>query len=402
LQLQNQKIQFMNKIFSCWRSTKIPILSLSLAVLACLPLARQAIAAAVSPSPKQPSITTKIISADRPLASPTVAKTQKSAVSLTANLPPAKTLKAEGTATGRSLEIQEIRGSVMFKGRSAQIGDRLLAPGDEIITGPDSTARLAIDNHIGIVEVSEKTAVRISSLSGASGEQDTAIFVSRGRVRLSVGRTAATTSATNTSTIDIWHNSCGTGILPVLDRLFARCLIIPPNQIASLNTFSGLGKSTQVAQKKGAARTAPVRVETPEGVAGVRGTSFGVSVGPDGKTGVDTIEGAVGVSGRTDSEVIVNRGNGTVISPQTPPIVPAASPALAKVTVHSLSRLSGNIYRFSGRVHPMDILYINKQAIKIDRQGKFKIQGILPNSRRLKIVVRGPSVRERHYELAVP
>jgi hypothetical protein len=420
LQIQNEKIQFMHKIFSCWRSTKIPILSLSLAVLACLPLARQAIAAGISPSQKQPSITTKIISADRPLAlakrsegkpsksidSPTPSLTQKSAVNIITNLPPAKTLKAEGTATGRSLEIQEIRGSVMFKGRSAQLGDRLLAPGDEIITGPNSTARLAIDNHIGIVEVAEKTAVRISSLSGANGEQDTAIFVSRGRVRLSVGRTAATTPATtpatNTSTIDIWHNSCGTGILPVQDRLFARCLIIPPNQIASLNTFSGLGKSTQVAQKRSSARTAPVRVETPEGVAGVRGTSFGVSVGPDGKTGVDTIEGAVAVSGRTDAEVIVNRGNGTVIVPQTSPITPAASPALAKVTVHSLSRLSGNIYRFSGRVHPMDILYINKQAIKIDRQGKFKIQGILPTSRRLKIVVQGPSVRERHYELAVP
>jgi hypothetical protein len=381
----------MNKIFSCWRSTKVPILSLSLAVCACLPLARQATATGSFPSPKQPSITTKIISADRPLAlakqsaakpsnsiaSPIASTTQKSSLSIAANLPPAKTLKAQGTATRRSLEITEIRGTVTFKGRSAQIGDQLLAPGDEIITGTDSTARLAIDNNIGIVEVSEKTAVRISNLSGGS-EPDTAIFVSRGRVRLSVGQTAATTPTTNTSTI------------------------IQPNQIASLNTFSGLGKSSQVAQKKGSAKTAPVRVETPEGIAGVRGTSFGVSVGPDGKTGVDTIEGAVAVSGRTDLEVIVNPGNGTVIFPQTSPIGPAASPALAKITVHSLSRLSGNIYRFSGQIDPMDILYINKQAITIDRQGEFKIQGILPPSRRLKIVVQGPSVRERHYELAVP
>jgi peptide/nickel transport system permease protein len=38
----------------------------------------------------------------------------------------------------------------------------------------------------------------------------------------------------------------------------------------------------------------------------------------------------------------------------------------------------------------------------IDRQGKFSIQGTLPPSRRLKIVVRGPSVTERHYSLAVP
>lgn len=166
----------MNQIFTGWRSIKIPILSLSLAVLACLPMTRQTIAAAVSPSPKQPLITTKIISADRPLTlakrsegkpsksidSPTSSLTQKSAVSIIANLPAANMLKAQGTATGRSLEIQEIRGSVMFKGRSAQIGDRLLAPGDEIITGPDSTARLAIDNNTGIVEVAEKTALTYS------------------------------------------------------------------------------------------------------------------------------------------------------------------------------------------------------------------------------------------------
>jgi hypothetical protein len=341
---------------------------LSLAMLTCLALTRQAIAAAVSSSPKQPSITTKIISADRPI----------SLLTMVANLPSVKTLKVQGTVTERSLEIQEIRGSVTFKGRSAQIGDRLLVPGDEIITGHNSTARLAIDNNIGIVEVAEQTAVRISNLSGANGEKDTAIFVSRGRVRLSIRRTAGTTPVTNTSTI------------------------IQANQIAALNTFSGLGKSSQAAPKKRSARTAPIRVETPEGVAGVRGTSFGVSVGPDGKTGVDTIEGSVVVSGRTDSEVIVNSGQTTVIFPQTLPVDPTASPALAQLKIHSLSRISGNIYRFSGQIDPMDILYINQQPIKIDRQGQFKIQGILPVSRRLKIVVRGPSARERHYELAVP
>ena len=346
LEIQNDKIQFMNQIFTGWRSTKVPILSLSLAVLACLPLARGAIAS--------PSLT------------------------MLANLPLPKTLKVQGTASVRSLKITEIRGTVTFKGRSAQIGDQLLAPGDEIITGPDSTARLAIDNNIGILEVSEKTAVRISSLSGASGEEETAIFVSMGRVRLSIRHTAATTPAPNTSTI------------------------IGPNQIAALNTSSGIGKSSQVAQKTRSARTAPVRVETPEGVAGVRGTSFGVTVGPDGKTGVDTIEGSVRVSGRADSEVIVNRGNSTTIFPQTPPLAPAASPAQAGLKIQSLSRFSGNIYRFSGQIDPMDLLYINNEAIKIDRQGKFKIQGILPTSRRLRIVVRGPSVRERHYELAVP
>ena len=344
-------------------------------MLACLPLGRRTIASPLSPSPKQQSSPTKIVSVDQ---APTGSKSPKNPQTAAANPSPAKALKAQGTAAGRSLEIKEIRGTVTFKGRPAVVGDRLLAPGDEIITGPDSTARLAIDNNIGIVEVSEKTAVRISDLSSSAGENDTAIFVSRGRVRLSIGKTAATTPAANTSTI------------------------IPPNQIAALNTFSGLGKSSQIAQRKSSARTAPVRVETPEGVAGVRGTSFGVSVGPDGKTSVETIEGAVVVSGSTDSEVVVNGGNATTIFPQTSPVAPSASPRLAQLKVRRLLRLSGNIYRLSGQINPIDIIYVNNEAIKIDRKGNFKIQGILPPSRRLKIVVRGPSVTERHYSLAVP
>ena len=368
----------MNKIFTCWRSTKIPLLSLSLALLACLPAFRGTIASPLSPSPKQQSNPTKIVSVDRPPALPTGSKSPKFPVTVAVNPSPAKALKAQGTATGRSLEIKEISGTVTFKGRPAVVGDRLLAPGDEIITGLDSTARLAIDNHTGIVEVAEKTAVKISDLSSSTGENDTAIFVSRGRVRLSIGKTAASTASATTSKI------------------------IPPNQIAALNTFSGLGKLDPIAQQKKSARTAPVRVETPEGVAGVRGTSFGVSVGADGKTAVETIEGSVGVSGRTDSEVVVNTGNATAIFPQTPPVEPSASPRLAQLKVRSLSRLGGNIYRFKGQVNPIDLIYVNDEAVKIDRQGKFSIQGVLPPSRRLKIVVRGPSVTERHYTLAVP
>ncbi|MEG4851163.1 FecR family protein [Microcoleus sp. B5-D4] len=367
----------MNKIFTCWRSTKIPLLSLSLAVLASLQPFRGTIASPLSPSPKQQLNATKIISVDRQPALPTASNSPTNPTTVAANSSPAETINAQGTAGGRSLEIEEIRGTVSFKGRPAVVGDRLLAPGDEIITGPNSTARLGIDNNIGTVEVAEKTTVRISDLSSsAGGEKSTAIFVSRGRVRLSIGKTAAATPAANTSTI------------------------IPPNQIVALNTFSGLGKSSQIAQKTRSAKRAPVRVETPEGVAGVRGTSFGVSVS-GGKTAVQTIEGAVVVSGNTDSEVVLNSGNSTTIFPQTSPVAPSASPRLAQLKVRSLLRLSGNIYSLSGQINPIDTVYVYNEEIKIDRNGNFKIQGILPPSRRLKIVVRGPSVTQRHYSLAV-
>ncbi|MGL5065519.1 MAG: FecR family protein [Microcoleus sp.] len=365
----------MNKFFTCQRASKKLLLSLSLAALSCLSLGR-AIANPIPNSLKQPSNSSKMF--DRPAAGSIASNSQKLAIAKATDFSPGQRIHAQGTAAGRSLEVQEIRGTVIFKGRQAQTGDRLVAAGDEIVTGPNSTVRLAIDNYIGIVEVAEKTAVRISNLSGG-GEPDTSIFVSRGRVRLSVGKTDTATPTATTSKI------------------------ILPDRVASLNTFAGIGQSTQIAQQRRAAKPARVRVETPEGVAGVRGTSFGVSVGPDGKTGVDTIEGAVGVSSRRGGEeVVVNRGNWTAVFPQTGVVASAATPRVAQLKVRSLFRLSGNTYRFRGEINPMDIVYVNDREIKVDRQGKFNIQGVLPLSRRLKIVVRGPSVRERHYELAVP
>jgi hypothetical protein len=366
--LTRDNTKIMDKIFTCPRAVKIALASLSLAGVSFFSLSHRAIANPVPAASNEPSNSSKMF--DRPAASP---------IDPTANLMALESRTAQGPTAGRSLEVQEIRGTVIFKGRQVQTGDRLVAPGDEIVTGPDSTVRLAIDNNIGIVEVAEKTALRISSLSGSGSESDTSIFVSRGQVRLSVGKTVAATQTAKVSAI------------------------IPPQQIASLNTFAGLGQSPQIAQQRRAAKRAPVRVETPEGVAGVRGTSFGVSVGPDGKTGVETIEGAVGVLSRAGTEeVVVSRDNWTVVFPQAAPVAPAATPRLASLRVRSLSRVSGNIYRFSAQIAPMDLVYVNDREIKVDRAGRFNIQGVLPPSRRLKITVRGPSVREKHYELAVP
>ena len=83
-------------------------------------------------------------------------------------------------------------------------------------------------------------------------------------------------------------------------------------------------------------------------------------------------------------------------------MAPLASPRKAELKVRRLVRVSGNIYRFRGEINPIDIIYVNDELIKIDRKGNFQIQGVLPPSRRLRIVVRGPSVTERHYSLAVP
>ncbi len=50
----------------------------------------------------------------------------------------------------------------------------------------------------------------------------------------------------------------------------------------------------------------------------------------------------------------------------------------------------------------MDLVYINDRPIQTDAEGNFDFIGRLPLSRRLQVTVRGPSVRERYYVIAVP
>ncbi|OCR01866.1 hypothetical protein BCD67_05055 [Oscillatoriales cyanobacterium USR001] len=186
-----------------------------------------------------------------------------------------------------------MRGNVTIKGQSLKVGDRKSVSDNEIVTGNNSTATLEIDNYTGIIELAENTAVKIENLSTDPTNPVTAIFVSRGRVRLSIAKFVSKSAASNTSN--------------------------QPSeiQIAGLSNLTGIGEINELAQGTKAqgtnsAKNAPVRVRTPRGVAGVRGTSFGVNVGPDGKTGVDTIDGSVGIFG-TSKEVAVNAGYWSIL-----------------------------------------------------------------------------------------
>ncbi|HLO48793.1 MAG TPA: hypothetical protein VK211_10305 [Kamptonema sp.] len=358
----------MNKILTYLCSSRSNILRLSLTVLAALSLTPRTLAGPVSPSHKQLVNGSKFLVAKLP--------TPRSITSNSSNSTLVDIIKAQG-ASERSLSIQELRGTATIGGRSAKVGDRLLVSGDELVTGNDSIVTLVIDNNSGIVEVAENTAVKIETLSADAANPVTAIFVSKGRVRLSI-----TSSASKSSSSRALNG-------------------VSETRVAGLNNLTGIGQIDEVAQAANSAKNAPVRVRTPRGVAGVRGTSFGVNVGPDGKTGVDTIGGAVGFSG-IQQEVTVNAGYWSVINFGGEPTVTKENPALSILRIRSLSRISSRTFRLFGQVQPMDLVYVNGEAIATDAEGKFRIEGDLPLSRRLKVTVRGPSVRERVYELAVP
>lgn len=329
------------------------------------------------------------------LTAPTYADTEKTKVppnsnsisnglpleSLQAQMPPPEV---------RSLEVQKIKGTVTVNGRPARLGDRLVRPGDEIETGSDSKVKLRINDYIGSIELSENTKVRLQILSGASvNNQVTEVFVDRGQVRLAIASSVA-------------RQFRGDGELQTEEQIVAALnpLLELAQDSEDLEEQPEEEEEEEELEQDNTTSDAPVRVRTPRGVAGVRGTAFGVNVGPNGKTGVQTIEGAVGVGGR-NREVAANTGANAVINPGSIPIVNPTTPRLATMRLRSIFRSNSRTTRFLGQVEPMDLVFINDVPIETDADGKFDVTLPMPPSGRFRFVVRGPSVRERVYVISV-
>lgn len=276
--------------------------------------------------------------------------------------------------SSRALVVEELKGTVMINGRPAQVGQRLAAS-DVLMTDVDSTARLRVDSFIGVVEVAELSTLEIQTLSGPVGvnpNQVTALAVPRGRVRLSIARSLARP---------------------------ARSSGVETQEVAGLPTLTALGINN-ISQDSTTASSSPVRVRTPAGVAGVSGTSFGVDVSSTGKTGADTIDGQVAVAAQ-NRQVLVNRGFFTVINPGEGPVNPLQSPTISDLKMFRVLKLGRTSARIIGQVDPMDLVYIDNVEIPTDQEGKFNTIVHTPPSRRIKVVVRGPSVRERYYIIAL-
>jgi hypothetical protein len=91
----------------------------------------------------------------------------------------------------RWLEVRQITNNVTFERgamrRAAVVGDRLQAVGDRITTGKNSTATLFVDTGVGVVEMAEKTTLRVRQLDVAADKgRITRLEVPIGNVRLRV------------------------------------------------------------------------------------------------------------------------------------------------------------------------------------------------------------------------
>lgn len=273
------------------------------------------------------------------------------------------------------LRIEEIRGTgiATINGRPVTVGSTL-ETGEELVTGENTTVRFRIEGRGGSIEVAEFSRFIVGNL--ASGAIDLEILEGRATFALpslsetnSAGLENFLTAATGQKTLespDISHN---------------------------------LDDSPAIAQNS-ARGNYNFRVRTPTGVTGVRGTAFGVDVGPNGQTGVSGVSGTV-VAAAQDREQSVNGGQYVVITPNTPPTLVEPTPPQAKLKALVHQTRGGNRVRVFGQVDRLDLVYINGQAIETDPDGKFAVILDRPTNRLLRFVIRGPAIRERVYEIPV-
>lgn len=246
----------------------------------------------------------------------------------------------------RWLEVRQTRGqvSLLQQGRrqAARIGSRLQAVGEGLTTSTRSRAILAVDTSVGFIDVSESTALQIRELRQMpDGGRVTRLTVSQGQARLRVR--------------PFTHNS------------------------------------------------SELEIETPAGWSAVRGTEFGVSVHPDGKTGVATLEGAV-TTGAQGEQVDVESGFQTLVIPGEPPQPPTPLDGAGdtRLRLRLLTTLDRETAKLEGRIDPVNLLVINDEIQTISREGVFDLEIPLPPNRLIRARVITPLGSQQTYDLAVP
>ncbi|HEY9640009.1 MAG TPA: FecR family protein [Coleofasciculaceae cyanobacterium] len=244
----------------------------------------------------------------------------------------------------RWLEVQQLQGTVTYRrgqtSQPAQVRTRLERVGDTIITGQRSSATLVVDTGVGTLNIAESTTLQVQKLDVApDGGQITQLQVMGGQVHLQV-------------------------------RPFTH-------------------------------RSSELEIQTPAGVSGVRGTNFGVSVQPNGTTGVATLEGSVSAAAQGQA-VKVDAGLQSLIVPGEPPSPPAALKDDPQLNITLLAALNPATARIVGQIDPVNLLVVADQPQMISRSGEFDVQIPLPSNRRIRAAVTTPLGTRQVYELAVP
>jgi hypothetical protein len=244
----------------------------------------------------------------------------------------------------RWLQVESLVGTVTFQqgktSQSAQVGTRLQAIGDTLATGKSSSAVLAVDTQIGTVSLSESTTLQINKLETLpSGGMVTLLRILAGQARL------------------------------------------------QLRPFSSPDSRLEI--------------ETPAGISGVRGTVFGVSVQPNGVTGIATLEGRV-VAEAQGQQVSVEAGLQSLIVPGEPPTQPTALQESTQLRLISLNRVSRGTVEVVGKIDSVNLLVIEEEVQNVEPDGTFTIRRSRPDDRRIAATVITPLGKKQAYEIVIP
>ena len=244
----------------------------------------------------------------------------------------------------RYLEVRSIFGNVIYGNQQtsqpANVGTKLQKVGDSISTGKNSRTMLALDTEIAFVEVAENTKLQIQKLHSTSNNgKVTELLVTGGQVRL---------------------------------------------KVRPLNN-----------------RESRLEIKTPAGITGVRGTEFGVSVQPSGKTGVATLKGQV-VTSAQGKTVSVNKGFQSFVIPGKPPSPPVRLQDDTSLQIKILADMGNQQAKIAGKVDPVNLIILANESLITNQNGEFEVITALPNNRKIAVSITTPLGKKQKYELAVP
>ncbi len=241
------------------------------------------------------------------------------------------------------LEVKKLQGKVIYQRQQvrqiAWNGLRLKHVGEILETQAESGAILALDQGIGIVHVAENTRFQIKTLhTTAKGGRVTLLEVTQGQVRMKV-----------------------------------RPMKNPASRL---------------------------EIHTPAGIAGVRGTEFGVSVQPSGKTGIATLSGRVDAEAQGET-VAVGKALQSLTMPQEPP--QPAAPLRDDPDVRlDLARLDNGQLRLVGDTDAVNVLLVNGSPQSTDRTGHFEIDLPFTTEKgNIELRVITPLGTQKRYELPI-
>ncbi len=241
----------------------------------------------------------------------------------------------------RWLEVSELSGEVTFGSTTTeslrvQLRQRLENAGDHLSTGSGASAILSFDTEIGQIRLSDNTTVEITTLTTTpTGGQVTRLAVPQGTASLQIRR---------------FNNS-----------------------------------------------TSALEIETPAGVAAVRGTEFGVGISGSGKTAVATNDGAVATTAAGET-VLVSRGFYTTVIPGEPPAPPRSlADSNLWLELEPLRASEAGI-TISGRIFPANSLTVNGLSLEIEAAGTFS--DTVPNTgQSVQLTVQSPLGQQAQYAI---